>query len=98
MRIFYLSHREYDPIKEAIEFDSNFEELVKSILVYNYSKKGNDACYILFSNNEKVYKLIIENGGKETDTSDLYIKNLLNTNFHDRNLCYGNELLLETLK
>jgi hypothetical protein len=95
-KLYYLNHKDYSRIKETIEFDSDAEFLCNRIAVVNHTTNPNDNCYILLSNDEKIDKIIEENGGVEASSNDYY-KIRINEGHHCGDFLFGNEELISFL-
>lgn len=96
-KLYYLNNRDYSPIKEIIEFDSDAVFLSERITIFNHTSNPSDNYYILLSVDDKIDKIIEENGGIEAPTNDLY-KARIKDGKHQGNFIFGNEELTELLE
>jgi hypothetical protein len=95
-KLYYLNNTDYSPIKEIIEFDSDAVFLSDRIAVYNHTTNSSDNYYILISIDDKIDKIIEENGGTEASTNDLY-KARIKDGKHQGNFIFGDEQLTDLL-
>lgn len=95
-KLYYLKYSHYFSIKEKIEYDSNADFLSDRIAVYNHTSNPDDNCYTLLSIDDKIDKIIEENGGIEASSNDYY-KVRLKEGHHRGDLIFGNEDLISYL-
>jgi len=95
-KLYYLNNRDYSPIKEIIEFDSDAAFLSERIAVFNHTSNPSDNCYILISVDDKIDKIIAENGGIEASTNDIY-KTRIKEGKNQGDFIFGNEELTDFL-
>lgn len=95
-KLYYLKYRDYSIIKEIIEFDTDVNFLSDRIAVFNDTVNPADNCYILLSADDKIDKIIEENGGVEASTNDYY-KIRVKEGHHRGDLMYGNRELITYL-
>lgn len=95
-KLYYLKYKDYFTIKEKIEFDADAHFLSDRIAVFNHTSNPDDNCYILLSADEKIDKIIEENGGTEASPNDYY-KVRVKEGHHRGDLIFGNEELVTSL-
>ena len=95
-KLYYLTYRDYFTIKEKIEFDSDAHFLLDRIAVFNRTSNPDDNCYVLISADDKIDKIIEENGAREAPPNDYY-KVRVKEGYSRGDLIFGNEELVTFL-
>lgn len=92
-KLYYFMDKDYTPIKESLESNIDLHYMEERIAIFRHTKDSLNEYYVILSADDKVDKIIEENGGKIAGTNDSY-KTRIKNDYPLGELLFGNEGLL----